>query len=303
MPRILVTGGTGFIGTHLLEQVQAMGWDVTSVSLNPVKKTKLVEGVRYLYFDMTDSGEAQKYFTEEFEYVVNLGGYIDHTLFKGGGSAVLRSHYIAVQNLIEGLPRQSLKRFVQIGSSDEYGGALSPQHEELRENPISPYSLAKAATSHFLQMLHRTEDYPAVNLRLFLTYGPGQRLNRFMPQVIKACLEGVSFPVSPGLQIRDFCYVKDTVDAIVKALLVDESIGHVINVASGQPITVRDVIEKIVTIIGKGKPKFGEFPYRDSENLSLYANTKKAEKILDWRPLVSLEEGLESTIKWYSEFG
>ena len=117
------------------------------------------------------------------------------------------------------------------------------------------------------------------------------------------CLQDHYFPTSSGMQVRDLCYVKDTIDAIVKAMLIDESIGHVINIASGQPITSRKGIEKVVTMVGKGRPNFGELSYRPGENMSLYANTKKAERILDWRPVVSLEEGLESVIQWYAKHG
>ena len=303
IPRILVIGGTGFLGSHLLERVQSMGWDVTSVSLHPPTTARQAKGVRYLHFDITDFQEIQRCLSEEFEYVVNLGGYIDHTLFCNGGRALVESHFIALQNLIEVIPRSSLKRFVQIGSSDEYGDSPSPQHEEIREKPISPYSLAKASGTHLLQMLHRTECYPSVILRLFLSYGPGQNSNRFIPQIIMGCLRDNYFPTSSGMQVRDLCYVKDTIDAIVKAMLIDESIGHVINIASGQPITIRKVIEKVVTMVGKGRPNFGELSYRAGENMSLYANTKKAERILDWRPVVSLEEGLESAIQWYAKHG
>ena len=173
----------------------------------------------------------------------------------------------------------------------------------MREKPISPYSLAKASGTHLLQMLSRTESYPAVILRLFLTYGPGQNSNRFIPQIIRGCLRDEYFPTSTGIQIRDLCYVSDTVNAIVKAMLTDESSGHVINIGSGQPMTIRRVIEKVVEIVGKGRPAFGDLSYRPGEGMSLYANIEKAGRLLNWVPKVNLEEGLESTIHWYAKHG
>ena len=134
-------------------------------------------------------------------------------------------HFTALQNLLEVIPRGKLKRFVQIGSSDEYGNASAPQHETLREQPISPYSLAKVASTHFLQMLHLTENFPAVTLRLFLTYGPGQDTGRFLPQIIRGCLADLTFPTSAGKQLRDFCYLDDTVRAILQALNVPKVDG------------------------------------------------------------------------------
>ena len=87
--KILVTGGAGFLGSHLLERVQSMGWDVTSVSLHPPITARQAKGVRYLHFDITDVEEVKRHFSDDFEYVVNLGGYIDHTLFRNKGKALI----------------------------------------------------------------------------------------------------------------------------------------------------------------------------------------------------------------------
>jgi UDP-glucose 4-epimerase len=217
-PHLLVIGGTGFIGHHLLRASHQKDWKMTSVSLNPPPKERFIEDVCYLNFDMTDSNLVKKHLDKEFDYVVNLGGYINHKLFKDGGRNIIDTHFITTQNLVEFLPRNKLKRFVQIGSSDEYGDAPAPQNENMREQPISPYSLAKVASTHFLQMLHRTENFPAVILRLFLTYGPGQDTRRFLPHIICSCLKDVTFPASFGGQLRDFCYIEDTIRAILQAL-------------------------------------------------------------------------------------
>jgi len=295
---LLVIGGTGFIGHHLLKSLQKKDWNITSVSLHSPKKERFVDGVRYLHFDMVDKNLVKNYLTEEFEYVVNLGGYINHKLFQNGGRNLIDTHFIALQNLLEVLPRGKLKRFVQIGSSDEYGNTLAPQHEELRENPISPYSLGKVASTHFLQMLHRTENFPAVILRLFLTFGPGQDSGRFLPQIIQGCLDDVTFPTTKGEQIRDFCYVDDTVRAILQTLVVPEAVGNIINIASGKPVSIREMIEKTCLLSGSGKPLYGKVKYRPGENMSLYANISKAKRILNWEPIINIDKALKKSIDW-----
>jgi len=300
---LLVIGGTGFIGHHLLKFVQQNSIKVTSVSLNPPKEKRFVNGVRYLHFDMLDQTLVKKHLDDDFDFVVNLGGYINHKLFCNGGRILIDQHFTALQNLLEVLPRGNLKRFVQIGSSDEYGDEPAPQHEELREKPISPYSLAKAASTHFLQMLHLTENFPAVILRLFLTYGPGQDSSRFIPQTIRGCLADTKFPTSAGGQLRDFCYVADTTKAIFQSLFEPEAVGNVINIASGEPISIREVIEKICTFTGYGKPQYGELPYRIGENMSLYANITKAKRILKWESSTSLDKGLNKTVDWFRNEG
>ena len=300
-PHLLVIGGTGFIGHHLLRVAHQKNWQNTSVSLQPPSNLRLVEGVRYLHFDLTELENAKKYLNENFDYVVNLGGYINHQNFREGGRTRIETHFNSLQNLVEVLPRQRLKRFVQIGSSDEYGNAPAPQYEDQREQAISPYSLAKTACTHFLQMLHRTEKFPAVTLRLFLTYGPGQDTKRFLPQIIQGCLNNEIFPTSGGEQLRDFCYIDDTVSAIIKTLTKTGIEGDVLNVASGEAVPIRTIIEKVCMITRSGRPKFGEIAYRPGENMALYADISKVREILDWEPTISLDVGLKKTISFFTD--
>jgi nucleoside-diphosphate-sugar epimerase len=144
-------------------------------------------------------------------------------------------------------------------------------------------------------MLFRTEGLPATTLRLFLTYGPGQDERRFVPQVIRGCLGRESFPASRGEQLRDFCFVQDTVEAVFAACLTPAARGEVINVASGQPVTIRHVVETIQRLVGGGCAEFGRIAYRPGENMALYADIAKARSLLGWEPRVSLAEGLAIT--------
>jgi len=298
-PRLLVIGGSGFIGKHLLERSIENGWVVTSLSKSvPERK---IDGVKYLSADAGIREEMMSTLGDQsFEYVVNLGGYIDHSLFSRGGRDLIRSHFDAVQNMVEMLDRKTLIRFVQVGSSDEYGNSSAgAQKETQREHAISPYSLGKMAATHFLQMIHRTESFPAVIVRLFLTYGPGQGSDRFIPQAIQGCLKDEKFPVSAGEQLRDFCFVNDTVTAIEMVLRNEVVEGEILNVSSGVPRRIREVIEIIQSIVGAGRPEYGRIPYRSGENMSLYADISKIRNLCNWEPRVSLEKGLTETVKWW----
>ena len=278
-----------------------MSWKITSVSLSSPSVERRIKGVRYINMDIRKFDEHTDVLQQEYDYVVNLGGYVDHRLIKESGLMVIDSHYKGILKLIDILPRKKIKRFVQIGSSDEYGNTVSPQVEEIRENPISPYSFAKTATTHFLQMLHKTENYPVVILRPFLVYGPNQGTERFIPQVINGCLENKEFPASLGMQLRDFCYIDDVVEAIFVSLTEKNAIGQVINIGSGEPTTVRSIVEKIVANIGTGSPNYGEIPYRTGENMSLFADVNKAYSVLGWKPNVSFDEGVIRTIGWFTQ--
>ena len=192
-PSILIVGGTGFIGESLLNIVRNLGWTCTVLSLrNPKKCDKNTE---YLRVDLTNTLLTKNLLeNRNFDYVVNLSGYIDHSSYFDKGQAVIATHFNGLQNLVNSLDRSKLKCFVQIGSSDEYGNVSAPQSEHMRESPISPYSFSKVCATHLLQMLYKTENFPAVILRPFLLYGPGQGEKRFIPQIIKGCLDNKKFP-------------------------------------------------------------------------------------------------------------
>jgi nucleoside-diphosphate-sugar epimerase len=261
LKRLLILGGTGFIGRHLCLNARDAGYAVTSLSLKPGAGG--TPGIRYVYGDVTDPVSLSSALgSGQFEYVINSSGYIDHRHFNNGGRALIRGHFDGVQNLVEKLDRNCLVRFVQLGSSDEYGNLPAPQNENMRECPIAPYSLAKLATTHFLQMLWRTEAFPALTIRLFLTFGPGQDSKRFLPQVITGCLENKTFPVSAGTQLRDFCHVGDVSRGILDALAADNVCGEVINLGSGVAISIREVIERVQKLIGRGNPEFGRHACR-----------------------------------------
>ena len=294
---ILVIGGNGFIGSSVVKHALKLKWQVTSLSLGNnflLQNEKL----KCIQADITDFFSLNKAIgTAKFDYVVNCGGYIDHTLFSKGGKEILDMHFVGVVNLVRVLNRSNLKSFINIGSSDEYGDVTAPQSEIQRESPISPYSSGKVASTHFLQMLYRTEEFPVTILRLFLTYGPGQSNNRFIPQIISGCLINKSFPVSKGEQVRDFCFIDDVINAIFIVLKSSNSKGEIINIASGEPVSIRSVVEKIRDLIGRGNPKFGEIEYRSNENMNLYADTYKAKKLLNWESKIPLNEGLLRTIQ------
>lgn len=296
--RILVIGGNGFIGRHVIKHALKLKWDVTNLNLSSNLAEKSTD-LKDVTADITNFIALKKALgVAEFEYVVNCGGYVDHTLFSNGGRSILNMHFIGVINLVELLNRNVLKCFINIGSSDEYGNVAAPQTEMQREEPISPYSLGKLASTHFLQMLHRTENYPVTILRLFLTYGPGQGANRFIPKIISGCLKGGTFPVSKGEQLRDFCFIDDVINAIFLVFNSSKSFGEVINIASGNPVTIKSVVENIQNIIRGGSPEFGGILYRPGENMRLYADIIKANNLLNWKPKVTLNDGLLRTIQW-----
>ena len=207
---------------------------------------------------------------------------------------------LLLNNLVSLINTKNLIRFVQVGSSDEYGLNKSPQKESYRENPISPYSFARVMNTQYLQMLNLTENFPSVTLRLFLVYGPYQKFDRLIPYVIKSCLNNEMFNLSEGNQIKNFCFVDDVVDAIIQSLTSQNIEGQIINIGSDETISVRGIKEKICSLVKLGNPIFDNNISKRIENKNLFPDISKSKKILNWAPKTSLEIGLNATINWYN---
>jgi len=272
---------------------------VVSLSTKVHSETK---AHKYLSVDVRDKdrlGSLLKDF--DFEYIFNFCGYINHAPYCKNGRDVIDVHFIGLLNLLDQTCSSQLKCFVNVGSSDEYGSNVSPQNESMREDAISPYSVAKVAGTQLIQTLAKTENFPGVVVRPFLVYGPGQNMSRFIPQVISGCLEDLDFPVSKGEQLRDFCFIEDIIDGILLAATKRGALGEIINLASGNPTSIRSIIEEIVNLIGSGRPQWGKLSYRKGENMELYADITKAKKILKWKPKITMKEGLKETIDFYKK--
>ena len=183
----------------------------------------------------------------------------------------------------------------------EYGKLKSPQTEN-RDNTQSTFSVygkAKLLSTKFLIDLNKKKNFPSSIIRLYLVYGPNQDANRVVPITIKNALDNKKFDCSSGSQYRDFTYIDDVVDAILKLLKSKKTNGEIINIGSGQPVRVKSLINKICLAVGAGKPLFGKVKMRKDETMALYPNIYKAKKILKWKPKISLNVGLRRTIKYY----
>ena len=294
---ILIVGGTGFIGYHLAKRSLNKGWKVTSISSNFPSKKRYLPKVRYMLCDITKKRLLQKTIRKSFNYVVNLGGYVDHSNKK----KTFESHYTGCKNLTKILLKKPPSAFVQMGSSTEYGNLKSPQKESAECNPKSIYGKAKLSSSSHLIHLFRKKRFPSTILRLYLAYGPKQDLNRFLPIIISGCIKNKKFPCSKGNQLRDFLHVEDVVDAIIKSLTNKKAKGQIINIGSGKPRKIKNIIKYIQRIVKGGYPLFGKIKLRKDEILKIYPDINKAKNKINWKPKISFDEGLRITIDSYKQ--
>ena len=298
--KILIVGGTGFLGYHLAKRCIEKGWLVTSISTNIPKKIRFLKKVDYIKLDITKKKQFNKLRNKEFNFIVNFGGYVNH--FEK--IKTYKSHYIGCKNLVENFKKKKIQRFIQIGSCTEYGKYKSPQKEIFKNKKIkhnSTYGKSKYLATNYLINKIKKNNFPFTILRLYLVYGPKQDFNRLIPIIIKGCLLGNQFPCSSGLQYRDFLYIEDFIDVVFKCLKNNKSVGEIFNIGFGKPIRVKKVIKMINKIIQSGKPEFNKIPLRKDEQITLYPNIKKSNQLLNWKPKISFLAGIRRTIKYYKQ--
>ena len=296
--KILIIGGTGFIGYYLSKRCLKKNWDVTSISTKKPKNNRFIKEVKYILCDITKKSLLNKRIKENYDFVVNLGGYVDHS----NKIKTYKSHYVGCKNLADFFIKKKLTTFVQMGSSIENGNQKSPQTVAKLSDFTkikSVYGKAKLKSSIYLLNLFKKKNFPVVIFRLYLVYGPGQDINRFLPIIINGCLKNETFATSHGKQKRDFIFIDDVINAIIKSLVIKNSIGKILNLGTGKPQKLVQIINKIIKMCKGGEANFGKVLIRTDEILNLYPDINYTKSILNWTPKIDFKNGLIKTVKFY----
>jgi UDP-glucose 4-epimerase len=299
--KVLVTGATGFIGSHLVRRLVSEGAEVYGIDKviqkSPEKSAKLYQA------DLRDFDSILKLTgTIKPKKIFHLAAFLDTARTMDTIDDMVEINIRGTLNLVRALNVTDYDCLVNIGTSEEYGDNPVPFQEDQTPNPVSPYSASKAATTVFCRMLHKTLGLPIVTLRPFLTYGPGQEGNMLVPSLMKQIMRGKDFEMTDGLQTREFNYVADTVDGIIRAAITPAAVGEVINIGNGAEYQVKTVVQKIIKLMGSSIiPKYGALSHRPGEAMHFYCDNTKALQLLGWRSKVSLDEGLKITADWYKK--
>ena len=294
---ILIFGGTGFIGYHLAKESLRRGFEVTSISKNKPLKKRLLKNVNYIIADISKKKNLEKKIKKNFEYIFNLAGYVDHS----DKIKTYKSHYLGCKNISNFFLKKKIKKFIQVGSSMEYGLAKSPQKENFKCKPKSTYGRAKFLSTNYLLNLYLKKKFPVTAVRLYQVYGPCQDLNRLIPIIINSCKNNKNFPCSHGRQFRDFLYIDDLIKAFFLILKSSKTQGKIFNIGFGKPLKVRSIIDRILGYYKSGNPQFGKIKLRKEEQMKIYPDISKAKKFLKWKPKINFTKGLLKTIKYYNE--
>ncbi len=293
--RVLVTGASGLIGSHLL---QALGDDTETVAVSRSERPD-TDGVRWVRSDLEQPGAtAQLVESVEPEVIIHLAGAVrgDRTLEAVGPT--LRANLISTVELLEAATNVGCRRVVLSGSlmEEPTGGAQAV--------PPSPYGASRWAASAYGRMFHALFDTPAVILRPSYAYGPGQESTKLIPYVIMSLLDGQSPNLSSGTRLIDWVYADDVARAYMAAAIAPGVEGLTLDIGSGIVATVGDVVEAIVAAIGPtaGAPQMGSVPVRPLEQ-DVPPDIETAAQALGWRATTGLEEGLRQTVAWHRELG
>ena len=298
--KLLVIGGTGFLGSHVCREAIKKDYRVISVS---TKKTKfnLIKKVKYIKCDISNSATIKRKLNFEVDYIINFGGYVDHS----DKNKTYQSHFKGCKNLIDFYQKKKIKKFIQIGSSLEYGKTKSPHKEKTMTKKVillkSIYAKSKLLSTNYCMNAFKKFFFPVIVLRPYLVYGPGQKIDRLIPFIISKSLTNKTFPCSSGVQLRNFLFVEDFVKAIFKTLTKKNVNGEIINIGSNNNLKVKKVILMIKNYLNSGKPMFGKIKLRKDESIKYYPSIKKAKNLINWKPLIQFEKGLIQTIKYYKE--
>jgi len=307
---VFVTGADGFIGSHLTERLIEDGAKVHVFLKKGANHTRLKNVVSRLAVWEGDIRNFRKIVSclKKIKpvFIYHLAALRNTArqpeLIKEMMDVNVKGTVSLLAAALEALPR--LKCFINTGTCEEYGNGPVPFHEHQRETPVSPYSASKVAATYYCQMMFSAFGMPVTTLRPFLTYGPRQDDDMFIPALITHCLKKRDFRMTEGDQTREFNYVSDIIDAYVRtALRYEVCCGQIINIGNGQEYAVFSVAQKIVEKMGYPiRLLRGTVAKRPGEAVRFFSDYRKARDLLRWHPRVSLDSGLDKTIAWYQEY-
>lgn len=308
MPRTVVTGGAGFIGSHLCERLLAEGHEVICVDNLITGRFENVAHLRGKNFQLIKHDVTRRIEIEgPVDYVLHLASPASPVDFLNMPIQTLKAGSLGTHNAL-GLAKAKGARFLLASTSEVYGDPeVHPQPESYfgRVNPIgyrSVYDEAKRFAEAITMAYHRFHRLDTGIARIFNTYGPRMRLDdgRVVPNFVGQALRGVPLTIyGDGQQTRSFCYVDDMVEGLW--LLLNSDIDTPVNLGTTHEYTIEEFARLIIRLVGtESDVIYKPLPTEDDPR-SRRPDTTKAETLLGWSPRVSIEEGLRRTIEWFRE--
>lgn len=297
MKRVIVTGASGFIGRHALPALRSRGFEVHALGRS---RTQAEDGTIWHQIDLIQDAEVEL----ALEHI--RASHLLHLAW----SATPPTYWSTPENvtwvraslhLFSCFLRTGGTRVVGVGSCAEYEWNHGLCVEDVTPTqPNTLYGVSKDCTQRMLRMFSKATGLSSAWGRVFHTYGPGEHTIRLVPSVILGLLAGRPVPCTPGSQIRDYLHVADVASAL--AALLDSDVNGPVNLGSGKPLILRELVNRIAALTGRGELiEFGALPLPASEPMVLLPSVERLGKEVVWAPAYDLEGGLRDTIAWWRQ--
>lgn len=308
--KVLVTGAGGFIGSHIAEALIKENYNVTALvhynSRNSFGNLELLDDKLQKQIKIVLGDICDPYFIRSIlktqDAVIHMAALIGIPYSYKAFESNIKTNILGTSTLLHESMAIGLKRFIHTSTSEVYGtGKYFPMDEKHPLSAQSPYAATKIGADKIVESAFNSYNFPQVTIRPFNNFGPRQSARAVIPTIITQVLAGSTLSIGSVNTIRDFVYVKDTVNAYVKALKTKGIEGQAINICTGKGYTIKEVIKKIQDISGtrvKIQTDKNRIRAKKSEVEKLIGDRKKAKKLLNWEPQYSLDKGLKETIDW-----
>jgi nucleoside-diphosphate-sugar epimerase len=297
--RVVVTGGAGFVGQHLIRSLLGQGASVETVVLAGADEQRMRDLGFPIPVRVIASGEelgAAVRGAEPTE-VVHLGAILDNRPTAEALERTLTANLLSSVSLMQALVGGTTRRVVLMGSCEEYGRNETPFDPRLAVDPPTPYAASKAAVTAYARMFFHAFGLGTVVLRPAVIYGFGQNPRMLISDVMGALLRGEPVDVTLGEQERDFLYIDDMVAAIESALTAPGIEGGTFNIGTGTVTTVRECIGQIEALVGRpGLVRWGARAYSKNETFRYTPDCREATRQLQWKATVDLPTGLATMV-------
>ncbi|WP_321294861.1 GDP-mannose 4,6-dehydratase [Marinifilum fragile] len=311
---ILVTGCAGFIGSHMCEKLINLGYHVVGldnfdpfysidIKMKNMEEFKRNKAFKFYQIDLCKSGSLNM-IEENVSLIVHLAGKAGVRPSIEAPQSYIDSNISATRNILDFMNEREIKKLAFASSSSVYGNnSTVPFSEDQNvDHVISPYAFSKKSCEVLNHSYHHLYKLDIINLRFFTVFGPRQRPDLAIHKFLNLMMNDEPIPVfGDGSTARDYTYVDDTVDGIVKTcnyLFKNENVFETINLGNSYPITLNQMIEalsKVSEII----PKINRLPMQAGDVYQTFADITKAKKLIGYSPKVSFDQGIELFVQWY----